>query len=253
MGTRGEPGEGFGLSIPGLALPDLPDAARFTLPPRENRAGDVTLGGYLWRQPHPAPAALLLHGWGQDAAAMATPARLLHAAGWHALSLSLRGWRGSGGCDDYGRSGPGDLGQVLAWLEAQPWVSSTAVLGLSLGGLVALLAAAQGHRAGRTVAVNPPADLRGVYAGTTSGILRRYYDAVLTPAQWVDGSPLTHAERIGGPTWVVIGPEDRICPPELGRTLAARAGARLLEVPGLAHVPDGEQWARVVGETLGPS
>lgn len=238
------------MEVPGLSLPDLPGAALLTVPPREDIPGDVTLGGYLWRQPRPAPAALLLHGWGQDASDMATPAWLLHAAGWHALSFSLRGWRGSGGGDDYGRSGPGDTGRALAWLKAQPWVTTTAVLGLSLGGLVALLAAAQGHRAERTVAVNPPADLRGVYAGTSSGILRRYYDAVLTPEQWVDGSPLTHAEQIGGPTWLVIGPEDRICPPELGRTLAARAGARLLEVPGLAHVPDGEQWARVVGETL---
>ncbi|MPY66758.1 prolyl oligopeptidase family serine peptidase [Deinococcus sp. SDU3-2] len=240
------------MEVPGLSLPDLPGAARLTLPPREDTPRDVTLGGYLWRHPGPAPAALLLHGWGQDASDMATPARLLHAAGWHALSLSLRGWRGSGGCDDYGRSGPGDLGRVLAWLEAQPWVNRTAVLGLSLGGLVALLASAQGHRAGRTVAVNPPADLRGVYAGTSSGILRRYYDAVLTPEQWVDGSPLTHAGHIGGPTWVVIGPEDRICPPELGREFASASGSELLEVAGMGHVPDGEQWGRVVGETLGP-
>ncbi|MDL2344063.1 CocE/NonD family hydrolase [Deinococcus sp. MIMF12] len=236
------------MRVPGLELPDLPDAAQLTVP-----CGDVTLGGYLWRQPDPAPAVLLLHGWGQDASDMATPARLLHSAGWHALSLSLRGWRGSGGCDDYGRSGPGDLGRVLAWLEAQSWVTSTAVLGLSLGGLVALLAAAQGHRVGQTVAINAPTDLRGIYDTTSSATLRRYYDAVLTLEQWVDGSPLTHAGRIGGPTWVVVGGEDRLCPPVLGREFARVSGAELLEVTGMGHVPDGAQWARVVGETLGQS
>lgn len=233
------------MEVPGLSLPDLPDAARRTLP-----LGDVSLGGYLWRQPGPAPAALLLHGWGQDASDMATPARLLHAAGWHAVSLSLRGWRGSGGCDDYGRSGPGDLGRVLMWLEAQPWVSGTAVLGLSLGGLVALLGVAQGQRAGRVVAVNAPTDLRGIYKATSSGTLRGYYDAVLTPEQWVDGSPLTHAERIGGRVWVVVGAEDRLCPPGLGQTFAVRAGVPLLTVAGMGHVPDEAQWAWIVGETV---
>jgi len=236
------------VEVPGLSLPGLPDAARLTLP-----LGDVTLGGYVWHQPEPAPTVLLLHGWGQDAADMATPARLLHAAGWHALSLSLRGWRGSGGCDDYGRSGPGDLEGVLAWLEAQPWVTSTTVLGLSLGALVALLAAAQGQRPGRIVAVNAPTDLRGIYDTTSSGTLRRYYNAVLTPEQWVDGSPLTHAERIGVPTWVVVGGEDRLCPPALGQAFAVKAEARLLEVPGMGHVPDVAEWRRIVRETLHPN
>lgn len=233
------------MVVPGLDLPALPDAARLTLP-----LGDVTLGGYLWRQPDPAPAALLLHGWGQDASDMAAPARVLHAHGWHALSLSLRGWRGSGGCDDYGRSGPGDLGRVLAWLEGQPWVSSTAVLGLSLGGLVALLGAAQGHQPGRIVAVNAPTDLRGIYDTTSSATLRRYYNAVLTPEQWRDGSPLTHAERIAGPTWVVVGGKDRLCPPVLGQAFAARAEVRLLTVAGMGHVPDEGEWRQIVGKTL---
>lgn len=233
------------MEVPGLSLPDLPDAARITLP-----LGDVTLGGYVWRQPEPAPAALLLHGWGQDASDMAVPARLLHAAGWHALNLSLRGWRGSGGCDDYGWSGPGDLGRVLAWLEAQPWATTTAVLGLSLGGLVALLGAAQGQRVGRVVAVNAPTDLRGIYETTSSSTLRRYYDAVLTPEQWVDGSPLTHAERIGGRARVVVGAKDRLCPPALGREFARASGSELLEVAGMGHVPDAAEWRRIVGETL---
>lgn len=238
-------GEVPGPGIPGLSLPDLPDAARLILP-----LEGVTLGGYVWWQPRPAPAALLLHGWGQDASALAVPARLLHARGWHALSLSLRGWRGSSGCDDYGLSGPGDTRRALAWLAAQPWVTSTAVLGLSLGGLIALLMAARESGARAVVAVNPPTDLRRVYDSTASRVLRAYYDAVLTDAQWQEGSPMHAARQLQTPAWVVVGAEDRICLPSLGRDYARASGAGLLEVAGMGHVPEEGGWAATLQGTL---
>lgn len=235
------------MEVSGLSLPELPDAARLTLP-----LEGVTLGGYAWWQPRPAPAALLLHGWGQDASALAAPARLLHARGWHAVSLSLRGWRGSSGCDDYGLSGPDDTLRALDWLGRQPLVTSTALLGLSLGGLIGLLVAARDDGARAAVAVNPPTDLRRVYQTTSSRVLREYYDAVLTDAQWEAGSPFYSARQLQTPAWVVVGTEDRVCSPSLGREYAGASGAGLLEVAGMGHVPDGEQWEAILGETLGP-
>ncbi|WP_019586360.1 alpha/beta hydrolase family protein [Deinococcus apachensis] len=233
------------MNIPGLDLPSLPDASRLTLP-----LGDVTLGGYLWEQPHHAPAAVLLHGWGQDASDMACPARLFHQAGWHVLSLSLRGWRGSSGCDDYGRSGPGDTLRVLEWLRDRPDVTSTVLLGFSLGGLVALLTAVREHPARLVVAVNAPTDLRGVYRTTTSRILRCYYEAVLTEAQWEEGSPIRWAGRLRTPARVVVGTEDHLCPPAVGREFARASGAGLLEVDGMAHLPNEAEWGLIVRAAL---
>jgi pimeloyl-ACP methyl ester carboxylesterase len=233
------------VEVPGLSLPELPDAARLTLP-----LEGVTLGGYGWWQPRPAPAALLLHGWGQDASALAAPARLLYARGWHAVSLSLRGWRGSSGCDDYGLSGPDDTLRALDWLGRQPFVTSTALLGLSLGGLIGLLVAARENGARAVVAVNPPTDLHRVYQTTSSRVLREYYDAVLTGAQWEAGSPIHAARQLQTPAWVVVGTQDRICSPSLGHGYAQASGARLLEVAGMGHVPDEGEWAFIMQRAL---
>ncbi|MFC4639453.1 alpha/beta hydrolase family protein [Deinococcus hohokamensis] len=228
------------MTIPGLTLPKLPGSERVNLP---GPAG--VLGGYLWRQAAPAPAALLLHGWGQDAGAMSLPAQLLHAAGWHALSLSQRGWRGSAGCDDYGRNAPADLGAALNWLAQQPLVMGPLVLlGFSMGGLGALLAVSTGEtRATHVVAVNPPTDLRAVYDQSSLSLLRRCYDAVLTPEQWRQGSPLTHAGGLRVPALVVVGARDHVCPPWAVRHYARVSGARLLERPDMAHVPEAQDWA----------
>lgn len=232
-----------GVTIPGLELPDLPDAARVSVD-----AGDVTLGGYAWWQPGGAPAVLLMHGWGQDASSMATPARLLHARGWHAVSLSSRGWLGSGGCDDYGRSGPQDTARALDWLAGQTGVTHTVLLGFSMGGMLALLTTStQDTRASAVVTVSPPTDFRRVYAATTLGALRRYYDAVFTPEQWHEGSPLTHAGTQRLPNLLVVGERDTFCPPVEGRSYAQAAGGELLSLPDMAHQPTDEEWAVIVG------
>ncbi|MBB5365885.1 alpha/beta hydrolase family protein [Deinococcus humi] len=238
------------MTIPGLTLPPLPDAALVSVP---GPAGG--LGGYFWRQRGDAPAALLLHGWGQDASAMVHPARQLHAAGWHALSLSQRGWLGSAGCDDYGLSGPEDLGAASDWLSAQPEVKGPLVLlGFSMGGLSALLSVsmpgARPTRVTHVIAVSAPTDLRAVYDASTLRILKRCYDAVLTPEQWREGSPITHVAGLRRPALVVIGTHDHICAPEIGRQYAQAADSHLLEYTDMAHEPDETQWAAIVRELV---
>ncbi|WP_084048401.1 alpha/beta hydrolase family protein [Deinococcus hopiensis] len=233
------------MEVPGLTLPLLADAAPLTL-----HLPDVALGGYGWWHSKPAPAALLLHGWGQDASAMALPAQAFRAAGWHAVSLSMRGWRGSSGCDDYGRSGVRDTCRALTWLAGQQGVTDVLLLGFSMGGLMALLTASVPSPARAVVAVSAPTELRRVYQTTSFGGLRRYYDAVLTPEQWVEGSPLHHAHRLTVPALVVVGLEDRVCPPQEGRSYASAAQARLLEVPGMAHQPSPSAWFRIVEASL---
>ncbi|ACO45815.1 Xaa-Pro dipeptidyl-peptidase-like domain-containing protein [Deinococcus deserti] len=181
---------------------------------------------------------------------MAEPARMFAEAGWHALSLSSRGWRGSGGCDDYGRSGARDTRLALEWLSSQPR-GPVVMLGFSMGGLIALLTAAtQDTCASHVVAVSAPTDLRRVYQSSALNALRRYYDAVLTAKQWHEGSPLTHARALNVPGLLAVGTEDRVCPPEEGRSFAAASGSRLLEIDGMAHEPREQEWATIVQETL---
>lgn len=230
------------MLIPGLSLPVLEgaDLLSLTFP-------GVTLGGYAWWQSHVAPALLLLHGWGQDASDMEGPAQLAFEAGWHAVSFSQRGWRGSSGCDDYGLDGHGDVVQALDWLAAQPLVSRVGLLGFSMGGLSALLAASKPNRAALVVAVNAPTDLRRVADTSASGVLRKYYDAVFPdPQAWGRGSPMTHAGQVQSPCLLILGGQDTICLPEIGREYARAAGADLLEIQGMGHLPTSEQWRDIL-------
>lgn len=186
---------------------------------------------------------------------MVQPARQLHAAGWHALSLSQRGWLGSAGCDDYGFSGPEDLGAASEWLTAQPEVKGPVVLlGFSMGGLSALLSVsvprAQATLVTHVIAVSAPTDLRAVYDASTLRFLKRCYDTLLTPQQWREGSPVTHVAGLQRPALVVIGTQDHICAPEIGRRYAEAAGVRVLEYPDMAHEPNEAQWAVIVRELV---
>lgn len=228
----------------GAGLPALPDATLVSLV-----FDDVQLGGYAWWGTRAAPAVLLLHGWGEDASTMAPVARQVRGRGWHAVSLSLRGWRGSSGADDYGRSASQDIGRVLDWLRAQPDVSGVVVVGFSMGGLMAALAAADQEPGAPDglVLVSAPSDLPTFARDTAFGGVRRYLRRILQPGQWRESSPLTHADRLAHPVLVVVGEADEMTPPEQGRRLAAAApDAALLEIAEMGHHPSAEQWSRIL-------
>lgn len=228
-------------------LPEIYGALPFTLD-----TGDVELGGYTWWEDGVAPAVLLLHGWGEDASTMAPVAQQIRSRSWHAVSISLRGWPGSGGVDDYGLSAPQDISAVLNWVRGQPHVSSIVVLGFSMGGLMAALAAADqkpGTLAGLTV-VSSPSDLRTFYRDTAYEGVRRYLDTTLQPTQWRDSSPQTHAQNLEHPMLVVTGTADSMTPPEQGRQLATAApNAKLLQISGMGHHPSSQEWNRILAET----
>lgn len=211
--------------------------------------GDVELGGYAWWDEGIAPAILLLHGWGEDASTMAPVARQVRSRSWHAVSISLRGWPGSSGVDDYGLSASQDIGRVLAWIRRQPRVSQIVVLGFSMGGLMATLAAAdqqQGELAGMTV-VSAPSDLSSFYRDTAFEGVRRYLDATLRVDQWRDSSPLCHAPRLCHPMLVVVGSQDSMTPPDQGRRLAmAVPAANLLEIERMGHHPSPQDWEQIL-------
>lgn len=228
-------------------LPDISGARPVSL-----ALGEVELGGYAWWGDDVAPTILLLHGWGEDASTMAPVALQVRSRSWHAVSISLRGWSGSSGVDDYGLSASKDIGRVLAWIKRQPRVSSIMMLGFSMGGLMATLAAAdqpQGELAGVTV-VSAPSDLISFHRDTAFGGVRRYLDATLQADQWHDSSPLSHAQRLLHPMLVVTGAEDSMTPPEQGKRLAeAVPTANLLEIERMGHHPSTQDWERILTES----
>lgn len=228
-------------------LPDIAEAQPVLI-----ASGDVELGGYAWWDDGNAPAILLLHGWGEDASTMAPVARQVRSRSWHAISISLRGWPGSSGVDDYGLSASQDIGRVLAWIRRRPRVSSIVVLGFSMGGLVATLAAVdqqQGELAGVTV-VSAPSDLLSFSRDTAFGGVRRYLDATLQDHQWRDSSPLSHAQRLFHPMLVVVGARDSMTPNEQGKRLAkAVPNANLLEIERMGHHPSAQDWEQILTES----
>ncbi|MDO5493099.1 MAG: alpha/beta fold hydrolase [Nesterenkonia sp.] len=231
------------------ALPEIEGAQSVRL-----EFDDVELGGYAWWDDGVAPAFLVLHGWGEDASTMAPVAAQIRARSWHAVTVSMRGWRGSTGVDDYGLSASKDLGRVLAWIRREPRVSSVVLLGFSMGGLMASLTAADQRRdelAGLLV-VSAPSHLPSFYRDTAFGGVRRYFDATLQPRQWRDSSPLTHAERLVHPMLVVTGTDDSMAPPDQGRRLAeAVPQAEHLEIEGMGHHPSAQQWERILSAASG--
>ncbi|MCV7751292.1 alpha/beta fold hydrolase [Micrococcus luteus] len=225
-------------------LPRLPGAVPVLL-----EFEDVQLGGYAWWRDRQAPAILLLHGWGEDASTMAPVAHQVLERGRHAVSISLRGWHGSTGVDDYGLSASLDISRVLAWIRRQPDVAGIVLVGFSMGGLMAALAAAD-QPAGAldgVVLVNAPAELRSFARDTAFGGARRYLEKTLQPRQWQDSSPLNHADRLSHPLLVVVGTEDTMTPPDQGRRLADAAPASaLFEVAGMGHHPTHGEWAQIL-------
>lgn len=157
------------------------------------------------------------------------------------MSISLRGWPGSSGSDDYVLSASQDIARVLTWIRGHQNVSGIVLVGFSLGGLAAALAAADqepGQLAGLTV-VNAPTDLTSFYEENAyGGGVRRYLDATLTPEQWRGSSPLERARSLVHPMLVVTGADDAMTPPDQGRRLAhAAPNATLLEVGHMGHHP----------------
>lgn len=222
---------------------------------------DVTLGGYLWRPSHsadhgPSTMVVLLHGWGEDASELAPVGVNVADMGVHAISLSMRGWRGSTGVADYGRSDPDDIRRVAAAIRYRFGMERVVLIGFSMGGLVALLTAAtdpdssstsdpdpSGRPIDGVVAVSSPVELRSFYSDTAYEGVRRYLDETLTEYQWKLCSPLRCSELITCPVLIVVGSRDEMCPPDQGRRLLKELGcAQIAEFGDMEHHPSSAHW-----------
>lgn len=108
----------------------------------------------------PGPAVLLVHGWESARDRTLPNAVLLHALGLHVLTIDVRG-HGLNPAEELpltaGEFGADTLAAVRTLL-ARPEVTAVAVLGHSMGGIGALLAAAAEPRVRAVVAASTPAD-----------------------------------------------------------------------------------------------
>jgi pimeloyl-ACP methyl ester carboxylesterase len=221
---------GLGLPFEELAVPsghrDLP---AWFIPARDGR---------------PGPAVVLLHGWESGRDQTLPQARFLHAAGFHVLTLDVRG-HGANPPEELPVTGGEFAADARAGLDAvlaRHEVTSAGLLGHSLGGDGALVAAASHPRVGAVVSVSAPADPYRL-TRLTFRLARlpipdpvAYPLAALTAHLYVrprhhrlrQVSATRAARRYQGPLLLVHGSADEIVPlAHLGHlAAAARAGRR---------------------------
>ncbi|HET6344282.1 MAG TPA: alpha/beta fold hydrolase, partial [Myxococcota bacterium] len=132
------------------------EAHLITLPGTQDRL----YGAGLWRS-EPGPAVILVHGVGgaSDSPYLVRCAWTLVRAGFHVVSLNLRGC-GPGAPlagSLYHAGMAGDIAAAVQHVAGLPAVTAVGLMGMSLGGQMALLTAANWHEA-------PPPALRAVAA-----------------------------------------------------------------------------------------
>ena len=114
------------------------------------------------------PGVALVHGWDSARDRMLANVQFLHAAGFHCLTFDVRG-HGANGAETLPVSG-GEFGAdavaAFATLIARPEVTSGALLGHSMGGIGAILAAAADPRVAALVSSSAPSDPRRLVSET---------------------------------------------------------------------------------------
>lgn len=193
----------------------------------------------------PAPAVLVMHGWGANAALMWSVVPPLHAAGFAVLLIDARC---HGRSDDEAftsmpRFGE-DIAAGLAWLRTQPAIAPDrlALLGHSVGAAAALLHAARRHDVRAVVSLSAFAHPREVMRRLLAAwrlpypvlgwYVLRHVQRVIG-ASFDDIAPLATVARVRCPVLLVHGRDDSTVPvADALRLQAASRGARLLIVDG---------------------
>jgi dipeptidyl aminopeptidase/acylaminoacyl peptidase len=172
------------------------------------------------------------------------------------VAISMRGFGRSAGEDDCGLEQPDDVGEVVAALRAEaPELQRVGLLGISQGGLVALLAAARGSPVDAVAAWAPVTDVARWRATTSVTEIRAYIDDRCADGLFADRSPLALAQDLRLPVLLVHGDADTRVPTEqslrLDEAIRGCVGdVELVLLPGVEHRrgPDGNR--RAMDRTL---
>ncbi|HJP89803.1 MAG TPA: alpha/beta fold hydrolase [Candidatus Limnocylindrales bacterium] len=210
----------------------------------------------------PGPAVLLIHGWESARDRTLPNALILHALRIHALTIDVRG-HGLNGAEELPLTA-GEFGEdALAgveWLLARNDVTSVGVLGHSMGGIGALLAAAAEPRVAAAVIASAPADPYRLTRQTFRLARLPFPGPLAWPLAWLtthvflqprghtvgDVSAARAIERYQGPVLLIQGDADRVVPiSHIGRLERAARKARgndaqdgeveVLVIPGGEH------------------
>jgi uncharacterized protein len=195
------------------------------------------------RDGRPGPAVLLVHGWESARDRTLPNAQILHALGFHVLTLDIRG-HGENPPEELpltaGEFGADALAGVRALL-ARPDVTTVGVVGHSMGGIGALLAAAAEPRVGAVVAASTPADPYRLTRQTFRLAHLPLPGPLAYPLAWLTThvflQPRGHTVRsvsatralasYTGPVLLIHGDQDRVVPiGHLGRLERAARRAR---------------------------
>ena len=213
-------------------------------------AGGLSL--FAWYVPagtatQPAPAIVLLHGWGGNASTLLPAAQALHRAGYAVL---LPESRNHGRSDRDSHSSlprfAQDLDSALDWLRLQPGIDATrlSALGHSVGGAAVLLSASRRHDLHAVVSVSafahPEQVMRRWLASRRvpywplGWLVNRYVERVIG-ARFDAIAPAHTLAHSHSPVLLVHGLQDRTVPIEDARWLwqnRAQADVTLLECNG---------------------
>jgi dipeptidyl aminopeptidase/acylaminoacyl peptidase len=208
------------------------------------------------------PAVVLVHGWESARDRTLPNAAILNAAGLHVLTLDVRG-HGENPAEKLPVT-PGEFGADalagLRWLLARSDVSRVGILGHSIGGVGAVIAAAAEPRTAAVVAVSTPADPYRLTRQTFRLARLPLPGPLAYPLAWLTThvvlEPRGHTvrsvsaalavERYRGPLLLVHGGADHVVPithlQRLTRSalhgragLAGAAPVDVLELEGAGH------------------
>lgn len=195
----------------------------------------------------PGPVALIIHGWGANAADMVPLSQPLLEAGLRVLLLDARG---HGRSDDAGvASMPSfaeDIRSALRWLRSQPEVDPQriAIVGHSIGAGAALFAAADDPDISGVVSLASLAtpgefmakQMRGSLPRPLIRLALRYVEYVIGH-RFSEFSPLYTIDRSAAPVLLIHGALDSTVPLADAERLHSRAPTRstLVVLPDAGH------------------
>jgi dipeptidyl aminopeptidase/acylaminoacyl peptidase len=213
-------------------------------------AGDITIRGWLVpAEPASSRAVILIHRVGENRVAMLPFLKVLRGLKVNTALIDLRTHGETGGevltCGVRERA---DVRAVVDWLVAGHLAEPgrVALIGQSLGGSVALQAAAEDDRVAAVVADGASAYLRPTvrrFAGTLFGPSVVVAPLAMRLAEWRGGysaweaSPIASASRVRCPVLLIHGENDILVTRSEIEALQAALGshAELWIIPGTDH------------------